>query len=329
MRYSRSIARDGHLFPAVFDRLASMPETYLFFRQHLLRHPLAIFNTSISRVLTAFDAVLHNLAQFESAPVDRQIGLPVPDDGPLLDSQENLLHSLVSFIDDCYHILKAHFPPQPGLTELFADKWLTKAKHPTVLVFQDAVRPYRTSIAKIANRMKHQHGRLSSILFLDGVHRIGGYFLEGVGSDGAICPDPEIHPNNTAVSFHRDLRYHFVHVYDICAHLQSALIGAIEAEHQVQLPPPAPAVCDSGRIISVAERVAALPWSCFPDEAAMDVPEVDLCRDTGVELQLQYPGTTRMFWPGNLVAAVQVKGDGMSKSFRVPYRHQVPTGGSR
>jgi hypothetical protein len=219
---SYTVAQRGNLYPEAYNCLHSLPDIAIQHGDHGLRHPLGIYSISLQRVIQAFKDVL--------AENDKVYYAPLKEDGSidfntdlLLKAQQELLDALMAHIDDCYHILKALYPASRRTKtkpEPFADKWLEEAKHPTVARFKHLIKPYRDTFAPIVNRMKHEHGILRALLMRNfdqpqnAQQRIVGYFVEGVDKHGTVGPDIKIHGKARAISFHRDLRYHFVHLYN-------------------------------------------------------------------------------------------------------------------
>lgn len=220
----------GSLQPAVLSTLVGLPDQALHHLAHNLRPPVGIYNLSMGRVLRAFTATLDELDLAASAPwTDKGVKF---DPAKLLAAQTELLEAMLSHIDDGYQILRACHPPQPGVEEPFADTWLANARHPSVAFFKQSVEPYRTDIAAIVNKVKHEHGQLRCVAFTDGHIQTAGYYLEGVDADGVAIPDPRVHPNDTAFSFDRDLRLHFVQLFEIGSALKGALTKALRLHIQ-------------------------------------------------------------------------------------------------
>src|SRR5262245_18275161 len=98
-------------------------------------------------------------------------------------------------MDDCANILKVFYPPS---TRISTDK---------TLFGSGLSKGYRIHIGKLVNHLKHNQGRLRSIIFFNNTDVFPGYFVEGVNAQGALGPADHIHEGgNTAFSFARDLR---------------------------------------------------------------------------------------------------------------------------
>jgi hypothetical protein len=306
----------GSLQPAVLSTLAGLPDQALNHLAHNLRPPVGIYNLSMGRVLRAFTATLDELDLAASAPwTDKGVKF---DPAKLLATQTELLEAMLSHIDDGYQILRACHPPQPGVEEPFADTWLAKARHPSVAFFKHSVEPYRTDIAAIVNKVKHEHGQLRCVAFTDGHIQTAGYYLEGVDADGVAIPDPRVHPNDTAFSFDRDLRLHFVQLFEIGSALKGALTKALRLQKIRPSETTFKGRPDEFR--AVAERVANLPQLVFPDEVAKPTPGVSISRnDDDVQLTVTYPSLSKLVAATTMQLNTFITLDGGTLSFRIPY----------
>lgn len=320
-KYTRSIARDGNLYPSAFDALHALPTQMLHQAEHdKLRAPLATYNLSLGRVLGAVADVLDRLDELAAAEIN-SAGVIQFDPKPLLDGQKELLDAMASHIDEGYLVLKAIYPAvnlkhdQP-----FADKWLQEAGHGKIMrTYKDAVAPYRRSFMQIVNDTKHNVGRLRIFVLWDDRHRLGGYYLETADRNGVVGPDPTMHPGNTAFSFNRDLRHHFCHLYDIGDALKRALMQAAAADYRTSLVL-SPVLERDEQLATIAERISKLGLWFFPDEAQKATPIVELKRtegDTIVEVDETrsiVPFTLRSF-----KATMRSTGDGVTRTWRIPY----------
>jgi hypothetical protein len=243
------------------------------------------------------------------------------DPGTLLAAQKELLDSLASHIDDGYQILKAVYPAvKRKHEEPFAHKWLEDAGHGQVMrLYRDPIAPYRRSFMPIVNHIKHATGRLRAFVMYDDRQRIGGYYLETEGRGGIVGSDPKIHPDNTAFSFNRDLRYHFCHLYSVGEALKQALARAAQKDYGISLPL-GPVSEENAMLGEVAERISALRFWFFPDEAAKLTPivlfnRVGADRIVAVEeMRTEVPFVMRSFQ-----GHATFKGDGVTRNWRVPY----------
>ncbi len=337
MKFTLSVAQQGNLYPSVYNCLRSLPDCALHHADHGLRHPLGIYSLSLGRVVQAFKVVLDENDKIYQAPTDSNGRCNFETD-TLLKAQQELLDALMAHIDDCYQILKVLYPANRNGERKpahFAHLWLSQAKHPTVRFFKDQIKPYRETFAPIDNKMKHEHGRLRSIVMrhpalLNVPHmRIAGYFVEGVDKHQALGPDREIHEGKYAISFHHDLRHHFVHLYTVGHFLALALIDVIKIEYLPDFKPEQYVSVSQAQIEeikNVAERIASLPFLFYMNEVTKPVPSVELLtinEDITLILHEKLVFKTLASLHSSTLnpyhIEIQYKGDDVSRSWKLPY----------
>ena len=337
MKLSLSVAQQGNLYPSVYNCLQSLPDSALHHSEHGLRHPIGIYSLSFGRVVQAFKGVLDENEKIYQAQIDDN-GRCNFETIALLRAQQELLDALMAHIDDCYQILKALYPVSRNGAKKpahFAHAWLSQANHPTVERFKDQITPYRETFASIDNKMKHEHGRLRSIVMCHPallnvpLLRIAGYFVEGVDDQQVLGPDQKIHEGKYAISFHHDLRHHFVHLSIVGHLLAQALVDVIQIEYlpsfkpqqYVSVSPP-----EIDELKNIAKRIAGLPFLFYMNEVTKPVPSVDLrVSNEDVELilheKLAFKTLTSL--QSSILNPYQIElqygGDGVSRSWKLPY----------
>ena len=255
-----------------------------------LRHPLGTYNTSVNLVANRIARVVSLLPQ---------------QDGALLEAQESLLHALMQHMDDCINILR-------GFT---ADRQDFE-KNPHVKAYSRALKQYRSHIGKVTGRIKHQQGRLTLLTARLKAGTFAGYFVAVGLEDGSVGPDhPDIHPNITAFSFNRDLRFHLCHVLQVSASLARAIEGLTGVT-----PTEAAPLGDNTLTRSVLE-LSDLKELYFPDEYKKLRPVLQF-RGHGTSrtlvAALVQPAVPRTFlW--NAVMELKTHGDGATRSWKIPY----------
>jgi hypothetical protein len=326
MAYSYKLSECGNLYPRIYNCLCSLPDVTLQHNDHDLRHPLAIYNTSLRRVTEAFQEVLDENDKVYQAPYKEDGSCDI-EVLTLIKAQQELLDALMAHLDDGYNILKALHPTARFAKPVqFADQWLEKAKHPTMQQYKHQIKVYRDTFAPIVNKIKHEHGRLRIVVMHDiqnlhdGKRRIAGYFLEGVDKQGKIGANTKIHNGNYAISFHRNLRYHFVYLYMIGEFLSKAVIGAVNREYNIGFSPMLSVAANSSEMVEIAKRISHLPLLFFFDEVREPTPTVELIEhDQDIELVLtsMSPLKANSYSPWR--AQTQFTGDGVTSSWRMPY----------
>lgn len=340
MKLCRKTCRDGNLYPVVVNYLKDLPLQVLYHKDHKMHHPYSIYRRSLEKILKAFDAVLNELDKVYKAPLD--VNHQLADEfESLSELQEKLLGLLLPHIDDCYNILKTIHPPlEINNPSDFADKWLKQAKHSTVNDFSKNINDYRKSFASIANRIKHQGGKLCCIviypikqgivayysttgLYWNTIHdRIAGYYLEGVQDDGCIGLDPIVHPDNTAISFNRDLKYHFANIYIVGLHLKNAIVNSIRRLHNIDLTKPRNVDLSSDEIDieTIASRISKLPSLFFENEFNQLTPDIIYqSNNQDANVIIEFPSPYKIFWIGDHIMSCHGRIDFINTEYRPPY----------
>jgi hypothetical protein len=317
MRIFRTLERDGTLGPAALNYLPSIPQQYVFFREQQLRHPASIYNRSLEKLAKAFVSVAEryssDTAKYSYAPnetFDLQI---------LLDAQEHLLRCLQEHLADCYLILKTLVNRDTTKAKtLFADQYVLDAKLPGAKAFMQAITDYKISL-RIADKLKHNQGRLRGIAIYPEERVRLGYFLEEPDSDGTLGPSPDLHPNRGAFSFARDLTWRFFLVYSLSESLITAVERALAGLHQVTVRPAGPPRLQAQEWDRLAVTVAKIDRSIFPKENGASLATVRVT-DDGSKLSMKFPDQARIVYPPlpmRTVISIQV--DEFSRQVKVPF----------
>lgn len=287
LKIVRSTQKTGNIAPECYDILSDLPEKALNFYKFPERHPLGIYNYSISRIMNAFSFVINQIVLIEKD----QLNFKLSDKSinQLLIFQSELLHALHAHIDDCFRILKVVAPyPETKIGNMTSKErkkvegnvhsWLKTFNHPTYDIFARKIADYRNYLGKIVNSIKHNHARLRLIYMNIEGFDVFGYYVEGITLNNknriVAGPDPKINPNGTAFSFTRDLRFHFYKIYEISHYLKQALISLLTEEYGVKtfnlkVPNDYNPVLDT-----VAEEIQNLDWAFFYDEYKKSLPQI-------------------------------------------------------
>jgi hypothetical protein len=341
--------------------LEQIPENILFHNEHSLRHPIGIFNVSSSRVMKAFQDILEakdklvdfdyerdnynqslketegllnqDISQEEQTKLDHKIAslkdelkqLSIKQseqDNQFLNKVKELLDSLMSFIDDTYHIMKTLFPASEVINPIiFADKWMVKADKKLVTGYKDRLKDYRDFLATIVNKIMHNHGRLNFIKFITVHGEIVGYYIEGLDNNGALGTDRTIHKRfrneDTAFSLNRDLKFHLTNFFFICHYLKVILQRILERRYNLQIPNLIMTKDGSEDFLDVCMNIQDLPNLFFPDEIYKPVPEINIFDEY---VEFTYPANSSILLVyGEIKISSNFSGDGVTKSFRLPY----------
>lgn len=269
------------------------------------RHPFAAYNISLTAIARRVISVVEYLAEVQREPRVADHGRSQSDE-QLLEATDHLLDSLMEHMDVCNGILRSFYPPAED----------TKFKK-ALTAFKVAVEPYRKHIGTIDNYIKHSQGRLRLIRFQWATGSCVGYFVEGPVAAGVLGPVGVVHPEkNSAFSFNRDIPFHVCNVFAVGARLASALH---EVDRRLVVLPLAKSVEGRDSDWSKAIRAtASLPSIFFPDELQKKAPKVHVTEN---KVLIEYPAAhPRLIGPPNKSQiSLNWGGDGVTKSFRLPY----------
>jgi len=316
VKIKRNLDRDGTLGPLAVSYLAGIPQQRVFFREQQLRHPASIYNLSLEKLTKAFVAVLEGYATDTTRfSVEPNGGFDLK---ALLEAQEHLLRCLQEHLDDCYLILKTLVnPATTRVKTIQADQYVVDSKLPGAKAFMQATADYKTSL-KIANRLKHNQGRLRGFGIYPGDGVYLGYFLEEPDKAGVLGPSPEIHPDRGAFSFARDLKWRFFLVYSLSENLVKAVERALMGLHHAPLERAAPRQQQTEDWNHLVTAISKIPRAIFPRELHANMATVQLT-DDGRELAIKFPDRVRIVYPPfSGRAVVSTVGDGFSTQFKVP-----------
>lgn len=299
MKIVRNVQENGNIAPECYDILFNLPEVSLTFYKFPERHPLGIYNYSLSRIFNSFSFVLNQIALIENEQLNSK--LSNESINKLLIFQSELLHALHAHIDDCFRILKVIAPyPKTKIENMSCREkkkversvynWLKAFNHPTYRVFEEKIADYRSYLGKIVNSIKHNHARLRFIYMNIEGFDVFGYYVEGIKLNNknkiVAGPDPKIHPNSTAFSFARDLRFHFYKIYEISHYLKHALISLLLEEYDFEAVNLKTKNDYNPILDTVAEGIQNLDWAFYCDEYKKSVPQISFNNNTILTLKL-------------------------------------------
>jgi hypothetical protein len=249
----------------------------LYYSNHKFRHPRAIYNVSYSTVIEKLHDTIVTLYQV----MGEKLFLDPKNyewDINLLTKQKDLLYTLMEHLDDCENILACFISPSDN-----------RNKNPYVRSFKKAIKEYQDHIGKIVNHIKHEQGRIRSIVFINDKLAMPGYFIENAVGENAIGPVEKIHPNGQgAFSFARDLRYHFFYFHAVAESLGDAIIKFIGSE---PISGTSTSEQTDYRVLDIAKAISEIPLAFYPDEILKPIPTVVVSTDDelGPTITLTYP----------------------------------------
>ncbi|MGO8759248.1 MAG: hypothetical protein ACLQG3_14100 [Terracidiphilus sp.] len=222
---TRSHLNDGSYAPCALNFLEQVPDAALFNKPHKLRHPSSIYRLSLDKIADAFCRVTDEyLAKTEENQLHSSALLQM---NQLLTDQAAFLHCIQEHLDELWMILKTLVDPASvkKSTE-FNDRYVIESKLPGAKSFQRAIAECKNNL-RIANKLKHQQCYLRGVAIWSqtGVHL--GYCLEEPDDHGQLGPSPDIHPDQGAFSFARDLTWRLAQVYLCSEDLVKTIAGVL------------------------------------------------------------------------------------------------------
>lgn len=306
MIFTTQIPSLSDAWPRAVRALESARDVETYHARLRLRHPLAIYNISLSQVVGRFSSALTELEKLRH--ITGFGGERDAKEEAFLAALDSLLDALVEHFDDCNNVLRCFFQNE-------ADPRYKKSYSQ----FKAATRSYRDHVAKIVNRIKHSQGRLRSVLFSWPGGDSVGYFVEGVNTEGVVGPDEDIHPGgSTAFSVARDFRLHLCGIYFVSTHLAQAIYEASGVR------PDGKHVSAQGvdALATVIRGVSCVPPVFFPDEMKKAIPSVKMASDGGVTISCGKDNRERATSFPSAHVKVRFMGDGITRQFRIPYLGQ-------
>lgn len=290
--------------------LAGLPENIpLFHTQRGLRHPMGLYNASVGlvaeRLLRVTDIISRPSEVLEFLNAKNNVWA---DD--LAERADALLDALMEHMDDCGNVLKCFVRCRLGGVPAFKK-------------YKKDVAEYRNHIGRIVNYLKHGQGRIRVCVMYSGGSYIPGYYIEGVDHLGALGPHPEIHSDGvTAFSFMRDLRFHVVSMFRVSVELAMA-VQAIAKCGDLSRKPYKNTADRMDALTQAIVTLADYPRQVFPDEVANPWPSIS--KEDGADgttrIVIEYPSTSERpsRLPGPTYIVTNCRGDGVSRTFRLPY----------
>ncbi|MFM0395220.1 hypothetical protein [Paraburkholderia phytofirmans] len=280
--------------------LEASRETETFHARLRLRPPIGVYNLSLATVIGHFDRCIDEIG--ELPPMNDRSTQASAKRNEFLATLDGLLDALMEHIDDCNSVLKC----------FFKDEKSTEYKE-IYNAFKSEIRPYRDRVGKIVNKIKHEQGRLRLVHSDSVLGTSFGYYVEGVDLNGVIGPDPDIHHprGETAYSLGRDFRLHVNGIFFVAARLAHAIYRATGKGVVTSLP-------ENASLANLVKRVGDIPPIFFPDEISQPFPTVKIT-DTICRVSVGFGNFEKAKSPPGAKISVSFVGDGVSRSFRIPY----------
>jgi hypothetical protein len=305
------------LYPDVVELLRSLPPGSLFHTKYRFRHPAAIYQLSLRQLAVDFKRVLAAYSSIRSG------AKPLTELGEdIAQSQRILIYSLREHLDDCQMILMCFVDPSTVATKAKSpDEILKSAGFVEQQTFWNGVHNYIDSyLMPLVNALKHSQGRSRTLMFeCSPVDIRLGFYLEEMDEHGTAQPSIKLHQGNSAFSYARDIRANLAFVFRAADSLHSAVNAVLKRLSVSPLPAPDGGAVGPGIWSEMCREVAALDNGVFPQEVnarfvrfSLSAAGSLLIRELDRDVKLSFPTT-------NTRCQTQTLGDGMTKSFRMPY----------
>jgi len=260
------------------------------------RHPAAIYAMTVRTIAHNFEDALDAYAAFVA---DEALDSDFAQrEKTLVRSLDLLLDSIAEHFDDAKCCLSL-------VLKTGAESKLTKS----LREYDGSIREVRAFCVTQVNEMKHRQGKIELISVEYASQILWGYFIQGIGKDGEVGPNPRVHKSNTAYSFGRAFRMLATAVLFTSRALASALrsgsANRLESREY-----------GFGPLLPIAERLSSLPRLVFWDET-------EVCPDFRVSddvVEAQAPARRR--WkrpPQSSRIKLSVKLEFLSDTHRLPY----------
>jgi hypothetical protein len=313
-----TIYTDIDLSPNVQKFLPVLPEEFFFHKDYNLKHPSAIYNSSISKIeasLKDFLDIYNRFTDVDFESVEKKYN------SELTKNYKFFLYSLREHLDDCFHIVKCFTtPPRKENPDRNQAAWLKKNHYEITKDFFENIKPYKDYIDQIVNELKHNNGSIQGTAFYNeetpSEHCLG-FFIANVIND-VYEPVEKIHPQiqgiYTAFSYRRDLTYNLYNVFLLSEEIINFLKKNTEINFNL-INPKSTKASDSKVVLY--KQVMSMPLIHFPDEYIKPVPSLSLTKQN--TLKLEYPSQLTIR-PNKLNRVVtNHTADGHTGTFRVPY----------
>ncbi len=312
------IYSDTDLSPNLQKFLHVMNENVLFYKSYNMKHPSALYNSSLTKIDTAlkdFFEIYKRYNENDFEAVEKE------NTSVLIKRYEDLLYCFREHFDDCIHIVKSFIiPPVKEKADRNQYSWLEKNANLLVGDFFSNINEYKKYIDNTVNELKHNNASLCCVGFYNskgGNEHCLGYFVANV-VNGAFEPIEKVHAKfgtaYTAFSYRRDLTYNLFNIYLLSEEIIKLLNEKIGIDFSL-IKTNTVHASDIKKTMYV--DLMDMPRIYFPDEYAKPVPSISITEDN--KLKLEYPSMLTIK-PNRLDrVVVNHSGDGHTKEFKIPY----------
>lgn len=300
--------------PEVVGYLANIKELEYSYNYYNIRHPLGIFNSTSSYVLADFIELLKELE-------GHQTNYDENNEVRLGEKFKNLIENFIKFHESCYEAIqgccKRHTYPTKG-QHIY--EWLKQNGYNTGDHLYNKIGGELEYFRILNNKLKHTSNAIRIVNFNDTNRTaIMGFYIQAAFNDGSIGPDEEIHPRyhgtHSSDSFNFTLRKLYYVLYKISDTLRKVLIQHFHDVYGIDLKFNLSYKEDDKFWKELYERMNGLPDSYFPNEFGKKIYKVQ----EGKNKIIFAKKPTGSMDLNNWMVKVSEKGDGITRTFRVPF----------
>ncbi len=329
MKIVRDLSEDGNLNTSLYNLLSNFGESsqLLYYSEHKLRHPLAIYNRGASQFLNDYkrliDFIIYDYSNFDEFNTRSfaRYGL-----------LRAIFGSFASFIDDTYSIFKCFYATdESSYRGKYNSRWFEKANPKLYERYDTYKRNIDTlsTFSEINNELKHANGRMSTLIINANYRgKSIGFFVEGLDDNGQIIPNIKFHKSyrnmRTAFSLTWFLYEILADFYFVCDSV-TKIIEQIITDKGIVFQ--STSITDDTFSESLKDIVLSLESACtsflyYDEYETRPMTQITLLNNI---LTIQKPATKtfmKRFIDLNTVPCqitLGASGDGMSKSYGMVY----------
>jgi hypothetical protein len=263
------------------------------------RHPLAIYNISVT---TAIDSALNLINHLENIMpfCGSETAEKLMSNKEISLATKGFLLSVGEHIDACEKVILCYFQSKDKKTIKNSKENLRKN-----------LEWYEKHIMTQANHIKHKHSQIRNICLYTTSLAVPGYFIESAIDSQCVGPDPDIHHENTAFSYMRELRVFVCGLIYISKSLSSVLRK--NSENFVAIEDPS----DNTKFKELIKRVSFIPEIMLPDEYNKKYPSV-YCNDKIFKISFGKLNPPRVPYNGYSFKTATTA-DGVTRGYQMPY----------
>ncbi len=306
MKYTLPTEKSGFA-PEIISLLNALPDEKLFHQNYQLMHPCDVYSSVFEEAVESGYRLTKDVLELHEKKIngssDSELDLSIKN------GVFNFIFSMGNFLDGCQSIVKSLFDSTKS-------KGFTTASRE----FSSSIKQYNDHVRKSANYIKHRHRVIRTIYGAWDKNLITGYFIEGVVAKGVVGPEPDIHKgSNCAISLNRDIPYHLCNIFAVSA----ALENVVKNQFKINKTDINPYKNNDERMLKFIDAASRLPRTFFPDEIAMNCPEISFKAKSN-SAKILYPSNKKPtnMKPHDMKISLSSTMRSRSRTLKLPYFKQ-------